>query len=111
MVLNTDFNKNEIRAIARILLEVMNADKKIATEEALYFLMLKDKLGMSEYDFNEAKSMNSLYAMKVIREMTLEQKRLVAFMMKEMIEADGETSNEEMALFTLVALSCDFLKE
>lgn len=103
-----NFNQQERIAIARILIEIINADGKIDSGEIRYFLQLKNTLGISDAELLVAKSTNTLLAISTIKQMTPDKKIAVAIMMNEMIEADFNTDKNEEKLFSLIAVACEF---
>lgn len=98
------FTDQEKRAIAKVLLDIVNADGKVAIGEGLYFKQLQNNLNISDDQIRAAKSMGVLTAIAVIRTMTQAKRLAVGVMMQQMIEADGDMDSHELDVFNVV---CD----
>lgn len=98
------FTDQEKRAIAKVLLDIVNADGKVTIGEGLYFKQLQNNLHISNEQIQEAKSMSVLTAIGVIRNMTQTERFAVGVMMQQMIEADGDMDSHELDVFNVV---CD----
>lgn len=93
---------SEKKAIAKVLLEIMNADGKVVTEESLTMLDLQDKLGITFDQVMNAKSLNAYTCLGTIAKMSVDNKAIVAAAMYRMINADGRVDSEEIKVFNTV---------
>lgn len=92
----------EKKAIAKVLLEIMNADDQVVTNESLTMLDLQSKLGISMDQVMAAKNLNAYTCLETISEMSAEKKALVVVAMHRMILADGKEHPEEIKIFNTV---------
>jgi len=97
----------EKKAVAKVLLDIVNADGKIAVGEVAYFQQLQNVLGISNSEIEEAKFMSAIGSLAILRGLSPIAKQALAVMMLEMINADGEVDNEEMKVFLVVCAGAD----
>ena len=102
-----EFTPLQKKAISKVLLDIVNADSRITVGEVKYFEKLQETLDISKEDIEEAKYMSVIGCLSIIREMTVTQKQVLAYMMLEMIRADGEIDKEEMKVFVVVCAGAD----
>ena len=95
----TDLEK---KAIAKVLLEIMNADDQVVTEESLTMLDLQSKLGISMDQVLAAKNLNAYTCLDTISKMSADNKAIVVTAMHRMILADGKEHPEEIKVFNTV---------
>ena len=104
------FTDQEKRAIAKVLLDIVNADGKVALGEGLYFKQLQNNLHISDEQIRAAKSMGVLTAINIIRNMTQAERLAVGIMMQQMVEADGDINSDELKVFNVVCEMGDICK-
>lgn len=97
------------KAVTKVLLDIVNADNRITVGEVKYFEQLQKALDISKTEIEEAKYMSVIGCLSILRETTDGQKHALAYMMLEMIRADGEIDNEEMKVFVVVCAGEDIL--
>lgn len=97
----------EKKAVTKVLLDIVNADGRITVGEGKYFLQLKNAIGISDSEIEEAKYMSVVGCLSILRGLTSDEKRLLAVMMLEMINADGDIDEEEMKVFIVVCAGAD----
>lgn len=99
---NFYFTDLEKRAIAKVLLDIVNADGVVANGEVRYFRQLQNNLDITDEHIRQAKSMGVFTAITIIRGMSQTERLSVGVMMHEMIEADGDVDMEELKVFNAV---------
>ncbi len=97
----------EKKAVTKVLLDIVNADGRLTVGEGQYFMQLKNVLNISDSDIAEAKNMSALGCLSILRGLTQEEKGLLAIMMLEMINADGDIDEVEMKVFIVVCAGAD----
>jgi len=97
----------EKKAVTKVLFDIINADGRITVGEGQYFLQLKRTIGISDSEIEEAKFMSVLGCLSILRGLTSEEKAALTIMMLEMINADGNISEDEMKVFIVVCAGAD----
>ena len=97
----------EKKAVAKVLLDIVNADGRITVGETRYFQQLQNLLGITNSEIEEAKYMSVLGCLAILRDMLPVEKAALAIMMLEMINADGEIDDKEMKVFIVVCAGAD----
>ena len=92
----------EKRAVAKVLLDIMNADGEVSVGEGLYFIQLQGQLGISDSEMRLAKEMSVIHCISIIRALLPHEKEILAFMMIEMIKADGKVEDSELELLMTI---------
>ncbi len=105
--MSLDLTTLEKKAVAKVLLDIVNADGKVTVGEAKYFEQLQRVLGISNSEIEEAKYMSVAGSLSIIRDMLPAEKHALAIMMLEMIRADGEVDDEETKVFIAVCAMAD----
>jgi len=95
------------KAIAKVLIDIICADGKLTVGEVAYLEQLQNVLEISDADLEEAQYMSVTGSLSIIRDLPEEIKSAVAFIMLEMIQADGEVDEEEMKVFFIVCAAAD----
>src|SRR5574344_1443366 len=101
-----EYTYNQKMAIAKVLLEIMNADGKIDARETFYFEKVKNKLKLSPEDHFKIADYNSLVCLSIIKELDDNQKKDFAILMKRMIFADDYIDLNESLVFENVKEFC-----
>lgn len=97
-----DFTTLEKIAIAKALDEIIQADGEIKHGEMSYLRQLFQVVGFDMAHIATARETDPHKAIDIIRSMTNEKKGLLALMMYEMAEADGEVDLEEMKVISTI---------
>lgn len=97
----------EKKAVAKVLLDIVNADSRFTIGEGAYFAQLQNTLGISDSDIEEAKYMSVVGCLSIIRNLLPHQKNALAIMMLEMIGVDDDVNSEELKVFTVVCAAAD----
>jgi len=105
--MSLDLTTLEKKAVAKVLLDIVNADGNVAVGEAKYFEQLQKVLGISNSEIEEAKYLSVVGSLSIIREMLPAEKHAIAIMMHEMIKADGEVNDKEIKIFIAVCAYAD----
>jgi uncharacterized tellurite resistance protein B-like protein len=95
------------KAMASVLIDIMNADDHIHEEEVKYLKQLQDSLGISEEEVQECLKLSVIDSMRIIKSLDHFQKQAFSFMMQEMIKADGEVDAREADVFIVVCVAAD----
>ena len=95
------------KAMASVLIDIMNADDNIHEEEVKYLKQLQEALEISEEEIEECLHLSVVNSMRIIRGLDHLQKQAFSFMMTEMIKADGEVDSREADVLTVVCLGAD----
>lgn len=99
----TDLEK---KSVAAVLLEIINADRRVTIGESEAMIDLQRNLGITDSHIEEAKDMNPYVCLNVISKMNIQNKAIVAVAMHRMINADGVAQPEEIKVFNLVCYHC-----
>lgn len=100
--MSLDLTQLEKKAVAKVLLDIVNADGRVTVGEGRYFQQLQDVLGISDSEIEAAKYMSVVGGLAIIKQMLAHEKQLLAIMMLEMIRADGDIDDEEIKVFITV---------
>lgn len=98
-------------AVIRILTEIMNADNIVHNCEVKYLEEVVKSFGLSEGYISEVNGMMTLQALSTIRELTIDQKSVIAKMMGKMIVADEDINYNEVKLYNAFCESCDIERD
>ena len=91
----TDIQK---KVVSKLLQDVMYADGSVTRSEITLLLQLHKKLGISQSQMEESRHFgDSYYA--IINQMLPEEKELLANIVHQMINADGEVHDEELKVY------------
>lgn len=105
--MSLDLTKLEKKAVAKVLLDIVNADDRVTIGESAYFQQLQNVLGISDSDIEEAKYMSVTGCLSILRDLLPLEKNALAIMMLEMIRADGKVDKEELKVFAVVCAAAD----
>lgn len=98
------FNDGERAALVSLLLEMVNVDHSVAYEELIVTNHINSLYGISTDDFNTGRNLDPIYALYVVKNMNDVQKRTVAQLLVEVIDADEVVAEEEINLLNFI---CD----
>lgn len=107
MDLNLDVNTEQKRAMASVLIDIINADGKVHKDEVEYLRKISKSLEISDQDIKACIELSVLESLNIIKAMNHLQKQAFAFMMQEMIKADGEVDSKETDVYVLVCTAAD----
>ncbi len=100
------FNVYEKAAIVSLLIEMANADKKISYEELVVGNDIHIRFNINKDTFETGRALEPQYAIHVIKSMNEEQKRAVAKLLVEVIDADEVIEKRELALLNHICNAC-----
>ena len=98
------FNEGERAALVSLLLEMVNVDHTVTFEELIVTNHIHSRFAIDSDDFNTGRNLDPIYALYVVKNMNDEQKRTVAKLLVEVIDADGIDADEEINLLNFI---CD----
>ena len=96
------FNDGERAALVSLLLEMVNVDHSVAYEELIVTNNIHSRFSISTNDFNAGRNLDPVHALYVVKNMTDVQKRTVAQLLVEVIDADGIDADEEINLLNFI---------
>jgi len=97
-------------AVVKVLNEILNADSIVHENEVQYMNEVVRDFGLEGKYENDIKSMMTLQALVIIRELDIEQKEMVAKMMGKMIVIDNDINYNEVKLYNAFCQSCNIEK-
>ena len=97
-------------AVVKVLNEILNADSIVHENEVQYMNEVVRDFGLEGKYENDIKSMMTLQALVIIRELDIEQKEMVAKMMGKMIVIDKDINYNEVKLYNAFCQSCNIEK-
>ncbi|MBR5086895.1 MAG: hypothetical protein IKX31_07805 [Muribaculaceae bacterium] len=92
------FTDQEKIAIVSLLIEMANADGRIAYEEMIIFNLICQRLEVDHNSFVVAHGLNCEHAINVLKTMSDEKKLQLAKLMIEIIDSDNQVDDSEIAL-------------
>lgn len=102
-----EYNYNQKMAIARLLLDIINIDRKIDEREVLYFEKVKKELCLSPEDHSKLNNFSTLLSLSVLKNMSIEQKKKYAIFMRHMILIDGVIEPSERLAYEDICAFCE----
>ena len=96
------FNDGERAALVSLLLEMVNVDHSVAYEELIVTNNIHSRFSISTNDFNAGRNLDPVHALYVVKNMTDVQKRTVAQLLVEVIDADELVTDEEIDLLNFI---------
>jgi uncharacterized tellurite resistance protein B-like protein len=96
------FNDGERAALVSLLLEMVNVDHSVAYEELIVTNNIHSRFSISTNDFNAGRNLDPVHALYVVKNMTDVQKRTVAQLLVEVIDADELVTDEEINLLNFI---------
>lgn len=97
-----EFLSKEKQAIFSVIVGLIHADGRVATDEVCYMEQLLNTIKPTEYELAQAGDMEPDYAINILKGMTDQKKLAFGLMMHEMISADNNVAESELKLFNLV---------
>lgn len=98
-------------AVIKVLNEILNADNMVHENEVQYMNEVIQDFGLEAKYEDDVKTMLTLQALAIIRELNVEQKEMVAKMMGKMIVIDNDINYNEVKLYNAFCESCDIEKD
>ena len=98
------FNEGERAALVSLLLEMVNVDRSVAYEELIVTNHIHSRFAICTDDFNAGRNLDPVHALYVVKNMNDDQKRTVAQLLVEVIDADQIVTDEEINLLNFI---CD----
>ena len=92
-------------AIVSLLIEMINADMKVAYEELITFNLICRKLGIDHNAFAVGRELKYHYALNVVKNMTQEKKRQFSQMLVDIIDSDTLVDDKEIKLLNHICSS------
>lgn len=96
------FNDGERAALVSLLLEMVNVDHSVAYEELIVTNNIHSRFSISTNDFNAGRNLDPVHALYVVKNMTDVQKRTLAQLLVEVIDADELVTDEEINLLNFI---------
>lgn len=93
-----NFTDQEKIAIVSILIEMANADERIAYEEMITLNLICRRLNIDNNSFTVAKGLKGEFAIEVLKTMSDDKKLELAQLMVEIIDSDNHADEAEIAL-------------
>ncbi|MBQ6279493.1 MAG: TerB family tellurite resistance protein [Muribaculaceae bacterium] len=93
-----NFTDQEKIAIVSLLIEMANADGKIAYEEMITFNLMCRRLEIDHNSFVVAHGLKCEHAIEVLKTMSDDKKIELAKLMVELIDSDNQVTDGEIAL-------------
>lgn len=98
-------------AVVKVLNEILNADNVVHEKEVQYMNEVIQDFGLEEKYEDDVKTLMTLQALATIRELSVEQKEMVAKMMGKMIVIDNDINYNEVKLYNAFCESCNIEKD
>ena len=102
-----EYKYNQKMAIVRLLLDIISIDEKIDERETLYFEKVKKELSLSPEDHYKVKDFSTLLSLSIIKNMSEQQKKNYADLMRNMILSDGIIEPSERIAYENICKFCD----
>ena len=93
-------------SIVKVLLDIISVDGKIDARETHFFEEIKIRLDLSAEDHFRVREYNTLNCLRVIKEMTVEQKNYYRELMSGIILADGVIEENEQIAYDNICEFC-----
>ena len=86
-------------ALIKVLTEILNADNIVREKELIYLNEVMLSFGLNNENESDVKSITSVQALSIIKELPIEQKCEIAQMMGKMIVVDDDINYNEVILY------------
>ena len=90
-----NFDRNEKLAVVKAISETIELDNKYKVGELMYLDELMNRLDFDMQFVEEAKELDSLKTVSILRSMSEEKKKALIIMIDKMTEADGFVHKKE----------------
>lgn len=105
------FTYNTKIAVIKVLNEILNADNVVHENEVKYLNEVIQDFSLEITYVEDVKALMTLQALATIRELNVEQKKMVAKMMGKMIVIDNDINYNEVKLYNAFCESCNIEKD
>ena len=95
-------------AVIKVLTEILNADNIVREKELIYLNEVMLSFGLNNENESDVKSITSVQALSIIKELPIEQKCEIAQMMGKMIVVDDDINYNEVILYNTFCESFGF---
>ena len=96
------FNETQKAALVSLLIEMINADQKVAAEECTVFDTICVEYAINEETFCLGRSLDSMAAINIMKNMSDAQKIATAQLLIRVIDADAKDDDKEIQLFNII---------
>lgn len=96
------FNETQKAAIVSLLVEMINADRVVDPSECAVFNTICVEYSISEDTFNIGRSLDSMVAVHIMKNMSDAQKITTARLLIRVIDADAKDDDNEIRLFNII---------
>lgn len=107
MDLNLDLSQEQKRAMASVLIDIINADGQIHEGEKKYLKQVQKSLQLDKKDIQAALDLSVIDSLSIVKEMNNFQKQAFSYMMQEMIKSDGDVDSRETDVYVMVCTAAD----
>ena len=97
-----DFNETQKAAIVSLLIEMINADRVVDPSECAVFNTICVEHHIGEDTYNIGRSLNSMVAINIMKNMSDMQKLATAQLLIRVIDADAKDDDMEIQLFNKI---------
>lgn len=97
-----NFNLNEKKAIAKVLLEIVAADGKVHDAEIGFMERYQKLMKLTYEEIIDSGNMNVARCFSILRGFSVEKKETVSMLMAKLINVDGHIDIEELEVFYAV---------
>ena len=97
-----EFNETQKAAVVSLLIEMINADNVVDPSECAVFNTICVEHSISEDTYNIGRSLNSMVAINIMKNMSDAQKLATAQLLIRVIDADANDDDNEIQLFNII---------
>ncbi|MBO7610244.1 MAG: TerB family tellurite resistance protein [Muribaculaceae bacterium] len=98
MTENVVYTSRQKEAIVSLIIEMINADRKVTLEELHISNVINSELGITDDIFRVGCALDVIYAIQIVKEMNDEQKLNTGLLLTRIIDADGDVNDNELSL-------------
>jgi uncharacterized tellurite resistance protein B-like protein len=96
------FNETQKAALVSLLIEMINADNVVEPSECAVFNTICVECAITEDTYNIGRSLDSLVAVNIMKNMSDAQKIFTAQLLTRVIDADARDDDKEIQLFNII---------
>ncbi len=97
-----EYNETQKAAIVSLLIEMINADSVVDPSECAVFNTICVEHRIGEDTYNIGRSLNSMVAINIMKNMSDVQKLATAQLLIRVIDADANDDDNEIRLFNII---------
>ena len=101
-MLRIQFNETQKAAIVSLLIDMINADSVVDPSECTVFDTICVECGISDDAFSLGRSLDSMVAINIMKNMSDIQKIATAQLLIRVIDADARDDDKEIRLFNYI---------